>query len=145
MSLELTILSLRLALILLLYLFLLQVVLVVRRDLRAMARRREASPEETQLLVLEGGQTDLSPGDSFTLGRVNSLGRSPTNSIPLFDTFVSTEHALLTFREGKWWLEDLGSTNGTFLNGQRVEQPSLVRQGDIVQIGGVRLLLERGS
>lgn len=143
MELEAIILLLRILLIALLYLFLLAVVAVILRDLRAASRRvAEPEPRYGQLIVLEAGQTGLSPGDVFALRPITSLGRSLTNTIILPDTFVSAEHALLAYRDGHWWLEDLGSTNGTFVNGMRIEEPIIVGQGDEIGLGQVRLKLE---
>jgi pSer/pThr/pTyr-binding forkhead associated (FHA) protein len=59
------------------------------------------------------------------------------------DQFVSAEHAILTFRGRAWYLEDLGSTNGTFVNGAPVEGVTPLGFGDVIQIGQVRLRLER--
>ena len=65
------------------------------------------------------------------------------NSIVIDDTFVSADHALLTFRGRAWYVEDRGSTNGTWLNGQRVATYLPLGYGDELQIGQVRMRLER--
>jgi pSer/pThr/pTyr-binding forkhead associated (FHA) protein len=67
------------------------------------------------------------------------------NTILVDDAFVSAEHALLTFRGSVWYLEDRGSTNGTFLNGQLVRGAVPLGYGDEVGLGDVRLRLERGT
>jgi pSer/pThr/pTyr-binding forkhead associated (FHA) protein len=56
---------------------------------------------------------------------------------------VSSEHAILTFRGRAWYVEDLGSTNGTFVNGSPIEGVQPLGFGDMIQIGQVRLRLER--
>ena len=58
------------------------------------------------------------------------------------DAFASNEHALLSRRSGRWWLEDLGSKNGTFLNGELLNAPAIVATGDEVGIGKVQLRIE---
>jgi pSer/pThr/pTyr-binding forkhead associated (FHA) protein len=63
--------------------------------------------------------------------------------VSLDDEFLSTEHALLSWRQNAWWLEDLGSTNGTFLNGIQVTRATPVASGDIVEVGRVALRLEQ--
>ena len=65
------------------------------------------------------------------------------NAIVVDDQFVSAEHAVLTFRGRTWYVEDLGSTNGTFVNGVPVEGVSPLGYGDELQLGQVRLRLER--
>ena len=135
------ILGLRIAFIVLIYLFLFQVMRVIVRDLRQVA-----PPEPTQqrarygkLVVVEPGRSRLSPGTVFTLQAVTPIGRKPSNAIVLDDDFISGEHSLISWRDGRPWLEDVASTNGTFLNEAEVERPVAMSEGDIVGIGGVRL------
>ncbi len=133
----------RFALLLALYLFLWQVIAVVWRDLQSRAPK-EAAPEgpQARLVVLTGGATPLLPGHSFPLAGSVTLGRGPDNTIVLSDSFVSTNHARLEARDDRWWLADLGSRNGTLLNGQRVDGEVPVKRGDVVTIGPVTLKLE---
>lgn len=81
-------------------------------------------------------------GDKYALKPITSLGRSPTNTVPISDSFASSEHALVTLRQGHWWLEDRNSRNGTMLNNVPVKQPVIIAQGDIIGIGQIRLRLE---
>ena len=74
---------------------------------------------------------------------VTTIGRDVNNTIVLDDVFVSGEHAVLTFRGRGWFLEDLGSTNGSYLNGEPVTAIEAASIGDEITIGGVRLRLER--
>ena len=69
---------------------------------------------------------------------------SASNTVVLDDQFTSVEHAQLTFRGRAWYLEDLGSTNGTYVQGERIEAPLAVRFGDEFTVGRTRLRLERG-
>lgn len=147
MSLNVLILVLRIASALLLYLFLLGAVALIWRDWRAVARQAEQSRARAvqalgRLVVVQGGQTDMQPGETFPLGAANRLGRAPTNTVIVEDAFASAEHALLFFRSGRWWLEDLGSRNGTLLNEERLTAPAIVATGDVVGIGAVRLRIE---
>jgi pSer/pThr/pTyr-binding forkhead associated (FHA) protein len=80
---------------------------------------------------------------AFSLDAITSLGRDVNNSIVIDDPFASTEHAVLTFRGRDWYVEDLGSTNGTYINGNRVDGVAPLGFGDEVQIGQVRMRLER--
>ncbi len=65
------------------------------------------------------------------------------NSLVVDDDFVSADHAVLTFRGRVWFLEDRGSTNGTYLNGQLVHGVVPLGYGDEIGLGAVRLRLER--
>jgi pSer/pThr/pTyr-binding forkhead associated (FHA) protein len=75
-------------------------------------------------------------GATYPVGAEATVGRSPGCSISLpDDTFVSQVHARVFQRDGQWWVEDLGSTNGTYLGAERVRAPQIIRAGDRVQFG----------
>jgi len=84
-------------------------------------------------------------GEKYGLKPITSLGRSPTNTVPIADNFSSSEHALVTLRQGQWWLEDRNSRNGTLLNNAPVKQPVVIADGDIIGIGQIRLRLDLDS
>jgi predicted component of type VI protein secretion system len=84
-------------------------------------------------LIMRSGPT---PGAAFTLeGDQITVGRDSTNEIVINDAEVSRRHARLTFQGGKYVLEDLGSTNGTFVNGQRLAGPRVLKAGEVVSFG----------
>jgi pSer/pThr/pTyr-binding forkhead associated (FHA) protein len=84
-------------------------------------------------LIMRSGPT---PGAAFTLeGDQLTIGRDSTNEIVINDAEVSRHHARLTFQGGKYVLEDLGSTNGTFVNGQRLSGPRVLKAGEVVSFG----------
>ena len=75
-----------------------------------------------------------------------SLGRTPANQIMLADDRVSRRHATIHAQgEGEFWLVDLGSRNGTYINGRRVNQPSRLRHGDTIQVGAFQLVFRESS
>ena len=82
-------------------------------------------------------------GTTISLGPINSLGRNVNNTIYVEDDFVSANHAMLTFRGRGWFVEDQGSTNGTYVNGHRIDRPVALSYGDELTIGRVRMRLER--
>jgi pSer/pThr/pTyr-binding forkhead associated (FHA) protein len=131
----------RLAFLGALYAFLWVVVRALVRDLRAAAR--EPSTELGRLVVLASPSGEPPAGSSFRLDAVTTLGRDVNNTIVLEDDFVSTTHAALTFRGRAWYLEDFDSTNGTFVNGNQVSGLVAVAFGDELQLGQIRLRLER--
>lgn len=81
---------------------------------------------------------------SYPLLPLTSIGRAPTNTIPVDDDFASGEHALLALRNGQWWLEDRQSRNGTTINGLPISDPIVVTDGDIIGVGNrqFRIYLE---
>jgi hypothetical protein len=84
-------------------------------------------------LVMKTGPT---PGKSFPLEKSEiHLGRDVANEVFVNDAEVSRRHARLTVQAGNFMLEDLGSTNGTFVNGQRLTGPRMLRPGDVIQLG----------
>jgi predicted component of type VI protein secretion system len=84
-------------------------------------------------LIMRSGPT---PGAAFTLeGDQLTIGRDSANEIVINDAEVSRRHARLTFQGGKYVLEDLGSTNGTFVNGQRLAGPRVLKAGEVVSFG----------
>lgn len=80
----------------------------------------------------------------FSLDAVTTLGRDLGSSVVVDDPYASANHAVLTFRGQAWYVEDLGSTNGTFVNGTPVAGLVALGYGDEIQVGEVRLRLERG-
>lgn len=75
----------------------------------------------------------------------NSLGRHPNNTIQLLDKIVSKEHCIVEQREGYFLLRDLGSLNGTYINGERVRGEQPLRHGDEIVLGSTRARFDDGS
>ncbi len=93
-----------------------------------------------QLVMRAGPQ----PGTVYPLQKSEIyIGRDPSNDLVIGDAEVSRKHARLIWQAGGYLLEDLGSTNGTFLNGQRLLGPHLLRPGEVIQLGeNVSLVFE---
>ena len=134
---------LRLLFLALLYLFLWAVIRVLLRDLRDAVSR--PGVELGRLTVLDSPGGEPAPGATFTLDAVTKLGRDVNNTIVIEDEFASGSHAVLTYRGRAWYVEDLGSTNGTFVNGARVDRIAALGFGDEIQLGNVRLRLDRSQ
>lgn len=153
-----TLLVLKIGFLVLLYLFIWAVVRSATRDLRAApqesiilsakeadALRAQAGPvvaaPRARLLVLESPALDV--GSTLEVGAPVRLGRGAENAVRLDgDDFVSSRHAVLEPRSDGLWVEDVGSTNGTFVNGARVTTARLLRVGDVVRIGQTDLRVE---
>jgi pSer/pThr/pTyr-binding forkhead associated (FHA) protein len=71
------------------------------------------------------------------------IGRAPECELRLDDTYISQQHARLFGRNGAWYVEDLGSTNGTFVNEQKLAAPAMVQPGDKIRVGTTVLELRR--
>ncbi|HKX19155.1 MAG TPA: FHA domain-containing protein [bacterium] len=118
------------------YAFLLALVLFVARVLRVVLSDldvRTAWPAARAVLVVEA--PDASRGREFLVAGEATVGRAPGCAIVLSGDYVSAHHARLFERDGRVWVEDLGSTNGTLLNGRRVRRPAAMRAGDRLRIG----------
>ncbi len=87
-------------------------------------------------LVITGPEGQL----ERELSAVNTLGRHPNNSIQLLDRIVSKEHCVVEYRGNRWYLRDLGSLNGTYVNDQRVAGESLLHHGDQIALGNTRAI-----
>ena len=142
----------RFGFLLLLWLFIFAAFRVVRADLfggrtgrvaavppRAAAPGKKRGHKGPRTLVVTAGPLT---GTKITLGDQPILiGRADDSTLVLTDDFASSRHARLTNRGGQWYVEDLGSTNGTYLDQQRVQGPLLVNPGQPIRIGQTALEL----
>ena len=98
-----------------------------------------ASPQPTTLVVHphDGRPRTLRLDASMVIGRASDA------ELRLEDTFASSQHARIFGRNGSWYVEDLGSTNGTFVNEQKLMGPAMVQPGDSIRIGQTTLELRR--
>jgi pSer/pThr/pTyr-binding forkhead associated (FHA) protein len=126
---------LRFGFLALLWIFIFATLRVIRADLagavqRPKPKRRGKAP--TQLLVTEGGLA----GTRITLGEQPiMIGRANDSTLVLTDDYASTRHARLVMRDGDWYVEDLGSTNGTYLDRTKVTGPTPIPPGVPIRIG----------
>jgi len=89
-------------------------------------------PEQKPLIVMRSGPI---PGSSFYLEKTEvTLGRDLANDIPVPDQEISRRHARFVTRTDGVYVEDLGSTNGTFLNGVRISSPQRLNNGDLITL-----------
>jgi len=140
---ELLLFILRIAGGLILLSFVLVLFLTIRRDMRLAAAQVAAQRQgHGRLVVTDSGGLPVAVETGYPLLPVTTIGRAPTNTIQLPDTFASSHHALLALRNGQWWLEDRESRNGTLLNGQPLGGPTVVSGGDVIGVGRVALRVE---
>lgn len=100
---------------------------------------RPAAPAPRADIRLRVVEPPDSRGHVFEIGEEVTVGRSPGCGMSLSDATVSQLHARLFRRDGNLYIEDLGSTNGTWVNRGRVSGPVPLRRGDRVQVGGTVL------
>jgi FHA domain len=144
--------ALKFGFLLVLYLFLLWVVRSAMRDLSRYERAPAAEPveppsrrrQESALPNLRAGVSPHltvvaamghEPGTTFDVGDGATMGRSDGAQIRVDDPFASSAHARIFPRGEYMYLEDMGSTNGTFLNGRQVKATERLRMADVIRIG----------
>ncbi len=152
----------RIAFVVLLYLFVWRIVRLSIRDVRAPAESLILSPEAVRAAGLDRmpdiprspeapavGHLLVRSSPVFPVGTIILLdadvvfGRASESDVPLAaDGTVSGRHARVFKRDGSPYLEDLGSTNGTFVNGQPLAAERLLRPGDVVAVGATELVYE---
>jgi pSer/pThr/pTyr-binding forkhead associated (FHA) protein len=108
-----------------------------RRRERAAVRSASAQAEpKRKQLVLRIIEPEAHQGESFDLADELTIGRSPGCGVPTpDDIYASTLHARLFRQKDQLWVEDLGSTNGTYVNSERIAQAHRLAKGDVLQAG----------
>jgi len=158
---ELTLLLIRFAYLAILWIFVLSAISVVRSDMfgarvdstpRAERRSQKKAPRNaaktarrprgapTHVAIVEGANADekISLDDAPLL-----IGRGSDAAIRLDDDYVSTRHARIAASGDQWFVEDLGSTNGTYIGSQRLTQPTTLQLGTQIRIGKTILELRK--
>jgi hypothetical protein len=128
----------RLLLLALLYLFLLA---AIKAGIGLIAGQAPARKDRGLVLAVSRGPAELL-GTRVPLHGPVIIGRSPGADIVIAGEFVSARHARIAPTGTGAVVEDLGSTNGTLLNGATIVAPSSVKAGDVIDIGEVRLKVE---
>jgi hypothetical protein len=155
---ELTLVLIRFAYLAVLWIFVLAAVSVIRSDMFGArvsrqevgrergARQKRAKParprrgDPSQVVIVDGGNT----GEAVALADAPLLiGRGTDAAIRLDDDYVSTRHARIVASGDQWFVEDLGSTNGTYVGSRRITQPTALGLGSQVRIGKTVLELRK--
>lgn len=148
--------TIKLAFLALLWVFILFVANVIRTDMFGrrvpatdlpklapepkLTKRGRRKNQPSKFVVTQGRQQGL----EVPVAEVINLGRSADSTINLDDDYASTRHAQIVQVDAETWnVNDLQSTNGTFVNGVRVVEPTPIRIGDVVRIGRTQFRLER--
>jgi len=126
----------------LIYLFIFWIARLIYLDISTMYRfRPQARTNQPYLkLINRRDRLHFKVEESYTLAEKNIIGRSPKNEIVLNDPYISGEHARIWESGGVYFMEDLGSKNGSFLNGERITGAFTLRNGDRISLGQVEFL-----
>jgi pSer/pThr/pTyr-binding forkhead associated (FHA) protein len=154
---ETVLLILKIAFLILLYLFIWRIVRGASRDVRLPQESMIIGPAQAQavglgvppvqtfgaLVVVKSDALD--EGERYELdSQPLTMGRGSPNDIELTgDEFASTQHARVEPRRDGVWIEDVGSTNGTYVNGTRIERPRRLTPGDVIRVGETDMRYER--
>jgi pSer/pThr/pTyr-binding forkhead associated (FHA) protein len=111
-----------------------------RSERQPKARRGRGRGTPTKVVVLDASGSRVS---THRLSGTLEIGRESSCQIRPEDTYISQQHARIFERNGSWVVEDLGSTNGTYLNQQKVTVPSQISPGDRIRIGKTVLEVRR--
>lgn len=149
---ELTLVLIRLSYLVILWTFVLAAISVIRSDMfgarqpRKEARQRQPKRtkprrgEPTKVVIIQGDNA----GESISLqGYPLSIGRASDSAIKLDDDYASTKHARIGKSGEQWFVEDLGSTNGTYVGSSRISQPTAIGLGTQIRIGKTVLELQK--
>jgi pSer/pThr/pTyr-binding forkhead associated (FHA) protein len=145
---------LKLFLLLLLYLFFLRVLRAVWAEVNPPKALAAPKPKRERAPKRAPGRKHGPPvlrlvapaelkGRTYQLGEETTIGRAAGCQVTIDDTYASQLHARVFQREGQIYVEDIGSTNGTYLNRKKVTGPMVLQRGDQLQIGNTILELER--
>jgi hypothetical protein len=132
------VLGLRILLIVALYGFLVLALATIWRDFRQQSQ--DIFHRRVPAILVTPLDNDENPVLEFSKPEI-IIGRDQASDYPLPDDAVSSRHVRLAYHHNQWWVEDLQSTNGTFLNDDRIYTPTVVISGDEIRCGKVNLLL----
>ncbi|MDP4180455.1 MAG: FHA domain-containing protein [Bacillota bacterium] len=130
------------------YLFIFGVIRLIYLDISSASKQKFVIKKNTSYLKLINirESLDFKVEETYSLGKGVDIGRSGKNSIVIKDPYMSSKHASFLFKDGKYFIHDSGSTNGTFINGKEVKKtPQPLKDGDKIRIGQIDFLFVAGG
>ncbi len=125
--------------VLIIFYFIFQIVRLIYLDIKSIDR--DETPSNVYLRLITRPETlNYKVNELYYLNPENSIGRGDQNTIVFKDRFISKDHATLTEKGNEYYLEDLKSANGTFVNDRRIVQPTALANRDVIRLGDVELL-----
>lgn len=125
-------LGMRIILAVSLYSFIILALYTFWKDLKNQEIARE-SPQTTELKLIKLGLEN--PEIISFIQTEIVIGRDPISNLHIDDNTISAQHALLSYHHAQWWIKDLESTNGTFLNNERIFDEQVITSGDVLKLG----------
>ncbi|ABR46563.1 FHA domain containing protein [Alkaliphilus metalliredigens QYMF] len=131
----------RYLLIALVYYFIYSIIRLIYLDIKAINEKEARGPRTPYLkLVNRKERLDFEIDELYDLHEETTIGRGKENEIQIVDQFISTRHVRIALDEGQYFLEDLGSVNGTYLNGEKLQDVAKLKDGDRIGLGQVEFL-----
>ncbi|KNY29986.1 FHA domain-containing protein [Pseudobacteroides cellulosolvens] len=130
------------------YLFIYGVIRLIYLDIKSASSQKFEIKKNIPYLKLINirEQFDFKIEEIYMLGKDVDIGRSAKNKIIIKDPYMSTNHARFSYKDRTYFVEDLGSTNGTFVNGRQVKNTAMpIKDGDKIRIGQVDFLFVYGG
>lgn len=125
--------------IVIIYLFILSIIRLIYLDIKGIST--QVSDDSAYLkLINKKDSLPFNVKEYYPLIEANSIGRSNGNEIILKDPYISKKHLQIVEDEGDFYLEDLNSANGTYLNGDRIMDVAKLKNGDRIRVGQVEFL-----
>ena len=132
--------------IIIIYLFIIAIIRMIYLDIRTMNynRKKRSAPQDCAYLeVLTDLDTLYFEAERYypLTSEQIIIGRGADCSIRIDDLYMSSQHTRLWFEDGEWYIEDLNSTNGTYVNGKRMKNAMILDNGDKIRIGQIEFLV----
>jgi pSer/pThr/pTyr-binding forkhead associated (FHA) protein len=126
----------RFAIIAIVYIIIFLALRIMYKDIKGGGKKKSAKKNAFGLEVLQAGENSiLRKGGIIPIQGELKIGRKNTNHLILEDQFVSGNHVRIFLRNTDYMIEDMGSTNGTKVNDERLEERAILRVGDEIQVG----------
>lgn len=123
----------------LIYIVLFKIIKIMYMDVKGTKPKKKKKPKINYALELEDAPENigLTKGSVYPIHSSVTIGRKDINTISIEDPFVSSHHAKIVLKDGRVYLKDLGSTNGTRRNGEEVKDFQEIYIGDFIEIGRI--------
>ncbi len=126
--------------ILIIYLFIFRIIRLMYLDIKTMDKKSSSLDGAYLKVVNRLDSLNFKMMESYVLGPVTTIGRSIRSDISIKDKFVSKNHLKITEENGVYFIEDLNSANGTFLNGEELSEIVELRDGDKIGVGFIQFI-----